>query len=131
MRFLEAMGWNGPNLQELAGRDLTLIEKGQERRGPIAVVRHKPIYPTKSLILSFYVDWVALQGKYGWLLEDETEERLAWQINTENQKPQIQPDGSLEFWKAKIHKPGDNLKRPDIPVLRKSAYLSENPWNFD
>jgi hypothetical protein len=130
-KFETLIGWKGPVLNTLIGRDISVIEKDEERRGPIikAGAKISSLYGKYYSICEFRVAWVALKSPTGvWYLEAETDNPLgipSCTINPEYFPVQIDTDGSIRFWKALIHPLGNRLTQPEIPTLKPARYLPD------
>jgi hypothetical protein len=130
--FETQIGWKGPELKTLVGRDLSVIEKDEERRGPLVRTSAKigSVYGKYYSICEFRVAWVALKSPAGiWYLEAETDNPSGFLSCTINPAyisvHYDNPEGPIRFWNAIIHPPGDNLTQPEIPTLKPARYIPD------
>lgn len=126
--FEKSIGWNGPDLETLIGRDLTVRERQQDRRGPIIDVDARLItaFAEPFSWIQFRVAWVALKENGYWRLEHESQDpekgTVALGINLDHTIPH-EEYGEIILGKGTMHRLRDNIAKPEIPSERPANYI--------
>lgn len=125
--FERAIGWNGPRLNSFIGRDITVREQGEERRGPIHKAGVSIDVERRYSFIQFRVGWVALNEEAEWRLESEPsnpeEGTFAFGMNPDYIPSRVASTGETHCGKATIHKEGDNIPKPVIRAAKPPNYL--------
>ncbi|MEX2007634.1 MAG: hypothetical protein WD992_02580 [Candidatus Levyibacteriota bacterium] len=126
--FERAIGWNETKLGSLVGRDITVVERGEERRGPIRRVTVSIDGERKYSLIGFRVGWVALKEAGEWKLEAEPskpEEGIsAFSMNPDYISPRRNNStNEIHVGKAVIHAKDDNIPKPYRPTDKPSNYI--------
>ncbi len=135
MKYETALGWNGPDFKDLIGRDLSVEEGDEIRRGPLVKIETTLSPERGDCIISFRVGWVALKENRLWRLERETEDPrgiCACGINPGPEYTYVAYDPLTKVLKMssrvgemRIYRQGDNLSKPEIPTTRPGIYQSD------
>lgn len=119
--FERAIGWNGHSLKSLVGRDISVGEQGGERRGPIRKAKVTVDGYRGYAFIQFIVDWVALREGDRWNLESEPSDPengiSEFGMNPGCISSEVDSlTGEVHCGKATIHRPGDNISKPEVPT---------------
>lgn len=126
--FEKSIGWNGPPLKDVVGRDITVREQGELRRGPIHKTHVTVDGKRKYSFIQFRVGWVALKEGEEWNLESEPsnpeEGTFAFGMNPDSISSRMNPlTDEIICGKAIIHRDGDNIPKPETPTEKPANYI--------